>query len=101
MGGPELVASDVLEIHRVPCLADNYAWLLHEPKAGLTAIVDPSEVQPVVNVLKEKWALFSSVFLSLLRYVLFVIDEHSTPAQNRYVWSCPNDISAGIAIFQQ
>eukprot|EP00803_Ostreobium_quekettii_P009110 evm.model.scf_993.2 EVM.evm.TU.scf_993.2 scf_993:10236-15555(-) len=53
MGVTELVMSDVLEVHRVPCLVDNYAWLLHEPKAGLTAIVDPSEVQPVVEALRK------------------------------------------------
>ncbi|PSC76082.1 hydroxyacylglutathione hydrolase [Micractinium conductrix] len=38
----------VLQIERVPCLSDNYSWLLHEPSAGVTAVVDPAEVAPVV-----------------------------------------------------
>jgi hydroxyacylglutathione hydrolase len=37
----------VLQIERVPCLSDNYAWLLHEPGSGATAVVDPSESAPV------------------------------------------------------
>ena len=27
------------QIERVPCLSDNYSWLLHEPSAGVTAVV--------------------------------------------------------------
>ena len=46
--GPEM------EVTRVPCLSDNYAWLLHEPKSKLTAIVDPSEFKPVDKALRQK-----------------------------------------------
>ena len=28
--------SQLLEIVRVPCLSDNYVWLLHDPVAGVT-----------------------------------------------------------------
>ena len=27
-----------LEVLRVPCLSDNYAWVLHEPGSGATAV---------------------------------------------------------------
>jgi len=37
-----------LEIHLVPCLKDNYAYLLHEPASGETAAVDPSEAAPLL-----------------------------------------------------
>jgi len=37
-----------LEIQPVPCLSDNYAWLLGEPASGAIAIVDPSEAKPVI-----------------------------------------------------
>lgn len=37
-----------LEIQPVPCLTDNYAWLLREPSSGAVAIVDPSESRPVI-----------------------------------------------------
>lgn len=52
------VAPGQLEIERVPCLSDNYSWLLHEPQQGLTAVVDPAEVAPVVAALEAKgWKL--------------------------------------------
>lgn len=43
-----------LEIDLVPCLSDNYAYLLHEPEEGVTAVVDPSEPGPVIAALKAK-----------------------------------------------
>ena len=36
-----------LTVHRVPCLADNYAWLLVDAATGTTAVVDPAEAGPV------------------------------------------------------
>ncbi|WIA41832.1 hypothetical protein OEZ86_009162 [Tetradesmus obliquus] len=47
-----------MEVVRVPALSDNYVWLLHEPKSGLTAVVDPAEAPPVNAALKERgWSL--------------------------------------------
>ncbi len=43
-----------LEIGIVPCLSDNYAYLIHDKDAGLTAIVDPSEPEPVKKALEAK-----------------------------------------------
>ncbi len=44
----------MLEIDIVPCLSDNYAYLIHDKEAGLTAIVDPSEPEPVKKALGAK-----------------------------------------------
>lgn len=47
-----------LEIELVPCLKDNYAYLVHDPDANLTAIVDPSEPEPVKKALSARgWKL--------------------------------------------
>lgn len=47
-----------LLIERVPCLRDNYSWLLHDVSTGLTAVVDPAEEKPVVAALqKNGWNL--------------------------------------------
>ena len=47
-----------LEIELVPCLKDNYAYLVHDRDAGLTAIVDPSEPEPVRKALTDRgWNL--------------------------------------------
>ncbi len=44
------------EILTIPCLADNYAFLLHNN--GTTALIDAPEAAPVLAALKEKgWAL--------------------------------------------
>ncbi len=41
----------MLNIHLVPCLQDNYAYLVHEPSSNAVAIVDPSEAPPVFAAL--------------------------------------------------
>jgi hydroxyacylglutathione hydrolase len=47
-----------LEIELVPCLKDNYAYLVHDRDANLTAIVDPSEPEPVRKALSARgWKL--------------------------------------------
>src|SRR5579862_2683084 len=37
-----------LEIQLVPCLSDNYAYLLRDEDEGICAVVDPSEAAPVL-----------------------------------------------------
>ncbi|MGC8534991.1 MAG: hydroxyacylglutathione hydrolase [Rhizomicrobium sp.] len=40
-----------LKIELVPCLTDNYAYLIEETQTGLCAVVDPSEAEPVRRAL--------------------------------------------------
>ena len=42
------------EIHLVPCLKDNYAYILHEPRTRAVAVVDPSEAAPVIDALRAR-----------------------------------------------
>ena len=42
-----------MEIEVVPCLADNYAYLLID-RSGHTVVVDPSEAEPVVEALTRR-----------------------------------------------
>lgn len=42
------------EIHLVPCLKDNYAYILHEPRTKAVAVVDPSEAAPVIDALHAR-----------------------------------------------
>jgi hydroxyacylglutathione hydrolase len=47
-----------LEIEQIPVLSDNYVYLVHEPKAGVTAVVDPAVAAPVLKRLKARgWTL--------------------------------------------
>ncbi len=45
-------------IHMFPCLTDNYGFLLHEPRAGLTAAVDTPDAEAILGALGERgWRL--------------------------------------------
>lgn len=47
-----------LEIVTVPCLADNYAYLLHDTATGQTALVDVPEAAPILDALATRgWSL--------------------------------------------
>ena len=47
-----------LEIIRIPCLADNYVWLLHEPARNAVGVVDPADPGPVRVALEARgWRL--------------------------------------------
>ncbi|KAF6152439.1 hypothetical protein GIB67_035507 [Kingdonia uniflora] len=43
-----------LQIELVPCLKDNYAYLLHDVNTGTVGVVDPSEAIPVIDALNKK-----------------------------------------------
>ena len=47
-----------LEIVRLPCLSDNYGWLLHDAATGSTAVVDTPEAKPYQEEMaKRGWKL--------------------------------------------
>ena len=47
-----------LEIEQIPVLSDNYVYLVHEPRAGVTGVVDPAVAEPVLERLRAHgWKL--------------------------------------------
>lgn len=47
-----------LELVTVPCLSDNYAFLLHDTESGETALIDVPEAAPILAELhKRGWSL--------------------------------------------
>lgn len=47
-----------VDIVTVPCLSDNYAFLLHDTQSGETALVDVPEAAPILSELNARgWAL--------------------------------------------
>ena len=47
-----------LQIEQIPVLSDNYVYLVHEPQAGVTAVVDPAVAAPVLDRLGARgWQL--------------------------------------------
>ena len=53
-----------LELVTIPCMSDNYVYLLHSPETGETAVVDVPEAGPILGELKRRnWAL-SEIWLT-------------------------------------
>lgn len=53
-----------LELLTIPCLSDNYAYLVHDPASGQTVVVDVPEAAPILAGLQARgWAL-SDIWLT-------------------------------------
>jgi hydroxyacylglutathione hydrolase len=52
----------MLNIHLVPCLKDNYAYLVHDTQSNAVAVVDPSEAAPVFAALKTHGLKLTHIF---------------------------------------
>ncbi len=53
-----------LEIVTVPCLTDNYAFLVHASETGETAMVDVPEAGPIRDALKDRGWTLSHIFIT-------------------------------------
>jgi hydroxyacylglutathione hydrolase len=53
-----------LELVTVPCLADNYAFLLHDPDSGDTACVDVPEAAPILATLAARGWTLSDIWIT-------------------------------------
>ena len=55
MSGVETMdAEKAMIVYQFPCLSNNYAFLLHDPASGATAVVDTPEVAPIEAALALK-----------------------------------------------
>ena len=43
-----------MDTHIIPCLKDNYAYIIENKTTKNACVVDPSESEPVINFLKKK-----------------------------------------------
>lgn len=48
----------------VPCLSDNYAYLIHDAQTGATGVVDLPEAAPVLAALRQQGWNLSDIFLT-------------------------------------
>jgi hydroxyacylglutathione hydrolase len=51
-----------MEISRLPALADNYIFVLHDPDRQIAAVVDPAEARPVMRFLQQVNANLVAIF---------------------------------------
>jgi hydroxyacylglutathione hydrolase len=45
--------SSPLRVYTVPCLRDNYAWIIQDVKSGCLAVVDTPSAKPIISKLQE------------------------------------------------
>jgi hydroxyacylglutathione hydrolase len=45
----------MLRVNIVPCLQDNYSYVIEESNSGMIGVVDPSEFEPIDNFVKDKF----------------------------------------------
>ena len=43
-----------MRIEIIPCLQDNYSYLIIDESNNFACVVDPSESEPIINFLKNK-----------------------------------------------
>lgn len=53
-----------LELVTIPCLSDNYVYLVHSRETGETAVFDVPEAEPILNALSSRGWTLSHVFLT-------------------------------------
>jgi len=45
----------MLKINILPCLEDNYSFVIHDVETNTVAVVDPSEFEPISNFIEKKF----------------------------------------------
>jgi hydroxyacylglutathione hydrolase len=53
-----------LELLTIPCLADNYAYLLHDAASGQTAVVDVPDAAPILAALQDRGWRLSDILIT-------------------------------------
>lgn len=53
-----------VELVVVPCLTDNYAFLVHDQETGKTALIDAPETAPIAGALAERGWTLSDILLT-------------------------------------
>lgn len=53
-----------LQLVTIPCLSDNYAFLVHDAASGQTAVVDVPEAGPILQVLENNGWTLSHILLT-------------------------------------
>ena len=52
----------MLNINIVPCLQDNYSFVIQDTETNTIAVVDPSEFKPINNFIEKKFKKIDYIF---------------------------------------
>ena len=75
-----------LKVHQIPCLSDNYGYLVHDPDSGLTAAIDTPEVEPIHAALNAKGFHYRYVFSRQSRHCDRRVFEHTLADTLVWMW---------------
>jgi len=53
-----------LDLVTIPCLSDNYAFLIHDAASGDTAVIDVPEAAPILAALHQRGWTLSQILLT-------------------------------------
>lgn len=53
-----------LELVTIPCLSDNYAYLVHDAESGETAVIDVPEAAPILRALDARGWRLSAIWIT-------------------------------------
>ena len=97
-----------LEIVTIPCLQDNYAYLIHDAASSQTALVDVPEASPILAELNQRGWVLSEVWIThhqpevLAQYPVKVVgskgDAHRLPQLDVAVADADNFSFGGEAV---
>ena len=43
-----------MQVEIIPCLQDNYSYLIIDDNTNSACVIDPSEAEPIINFLKNR-----------------------------------------------
>ena len=43
-----------MQVTPIPCLTDNYAYIINDNNSKIVGVVDPSEASPIISFLNKK-----------------------------------------------
>ena len=52
----------MLNIDIIPCLQDNYSFVVHDTETGTVAVIDPSEFKPIDDFIEKKFKKINYIF---------------------------------------
>ena len=52
----------MLDVEIIPCLKDNYSYVIYDQESNLTGVIDPSEFNPIDKFISSKYQKLDYIF---------------------------------------
>ena len=78
-----------LQVHQFPCRTDNYGFLAHDPRQGVTACIDTPDEDPINAALEEKGWHPTHILTHIITAITQVQIHHLKNAGAALSWALP------------